>query len=228
MARLFAMVLVAMTVGACDLPRDPERTLERITGGVMRVGLIDHPPWTVAEGEPAGAEVALVRALADDLDATIRWHEGSAAEVLAALEHREIDLAIGGLTADDPWTSRVTLTKPYARIPTVIGVEPGATPPEDLDGVRVAVEEASETVALLTRQNAIPVEVSDLQDAEPPVAGEPWEIRALDLQPTDIVIGESAHVVGVPHGENAWTVRVERFLRSRVRRVPELLEAHAV
>ena len=34
--------------------------------------------------------------------------------LILALEHGDLDLVIGGLTADTPWTEHAAITKPYA------------------------------------------------------------------------------------------------------------------
>jgi len=38
---------LALSLVACDYPRDTEATLSRIRGGVIRVGVIQNPPWAV-------------------------------------------------------------------------------------------------------------------------------------------------------------------------------------
>ena len=154
--RLISAVFLALAVGACDLPRDPEGTLERVQGSSMRVGITDSPPWTVVtDGEPQGVEPALLEELARDLDAEIEWVDGSESEILEEIEEGHLDVAIGGFTADNPWSKKVTFIQPY------------------------------------------------------------------------FTLGEDQHVMAVPHGENAWIVRVERFLRSELDRIPQLLREHA-
>src|SRR5215207_6605316 len=70
--RLIVIVASGLLTLSCgSLPRDPEGTLHRARGGRLRVGLVEHPPWVVrTEGEPAGAEVVLVRRFAAELNAT--------------------------------------------------------------------------------------------------------------------------------------------------------------
>jgi ABC-type amino acid transport substrate-binding protein len=154
--RLLPLAATLVFLSACELPRDPEGTLERIEGGVMRVGVTENAPWTVFEGEePGGVEVELVRELARDLGAEAELLEGSESDVLMLLEEGALDLVIGGFTEDDPWSSRVSFTQPY------------------------------------------------------------------------VSVGEDRHVMAVPHGENAWIVRVERFLRSRLDQIRALLREHA-
>ena len=110
------LVLAAVAlVTACGLPRDPNGTLERVRGGVLRVGAVDEAPWVVrhADGRPRGVEVALVEALAERLGAELRWNHGGETRLMAALGRFELDLVIGGLDADSPYRDEVGLTRPY-------------------------------------------------------------------------------------------------------------------
>jgi membrane-bound lytic murein transglycosylase MltF len=112
MAVASTMVIVA----GCGLtiPTDPDGTLDRVRGGELRVGLSVNPPWTQMEAEPSGTEVELVRGFADRLDAEIAWTEGGEETLATAMERGELDLLIGGLTAESPWVDRVAVTAPYA------------------------------------------------------------------------------------------------------------------
>ena len=121
----------------------------------MRVGIAEHPPWTILGDQPSGVEVELVKAFARDLDAEIQWVEGAESEILEQIELGRLDLAVAGLTADNPWSSRASFIQPY------------------------------------------------------------------------VTVGADEHVMAVPHGENAWIVRLERFLRSRHSEIHELLEEQA-
>ena len=150
------LVLLMLLPAACGLPKDPKATLERVQGGYMEVGIVDAPPWASAEGETrSGVEVELIEEFARTLDADIQWEHGPEAEILESIELGNLDLAIGGFTADNPWSSRVSFIQPY------------------------------------------------------------------------FSLGEDKHVMAVPHGENAWIVRLERFLRSRLDRIPDLYEEAA-
>jgi ABC-type amino acid transport substrate-binding protein len=151
---LFLATVVLLT--SCGLPKDPEGTLERVMGGTMKVGVAQADPWTDTSGdEPAGVEVELVESFARDLDAEILWMEGGESEILEQVELGHIDLAIAGLTADNPWASKASFIQPY------------------------------------------------------------------------FTSGADQHVMAVPHGENAWIVRLERFLRSQHGRIPSLVEEYA-
>src|SRR5690606_33083241 len=69
------MLPLCAVFAACGLPRDPEGTLERARGGVLRVGGVDAPPHLVREGAAAsGPEAELVYAFARSLGAEVEWH----------------------------------------------------------------------------------------------------------------------------------------------------------
>ncbi len=123
----------------------------------MRVGVVERAPWTITEddGDRSGVEVELIRGLAAELGTEIDWVDGPEAEILEAIELGNLDVAIGGFTADNPWSGRVSFIQPY------------------------------------------------------------------------FLLGEDQHVMAVPHGENAWIVKLERYLRSRLDEIPELLDRSA-
>jgi polar amino acid transport system substrate-binding protein len=220
-----ALVLViGLLPVACGVPRDPEKTLEKVTGGVMRVGITGSDPWTALEGpEPTGVEVELVERFAESLDARIDWVEGSEAEIFEALEVREIDLAIGGFTSQNSWAGKVTFTHPYITTPAVVGWPRGEEIPTDIAGHEVAVEKGSHLAAILEKTDARPVEVVDLATVDGPAAVDNWLLDDLDLEDTGIRLDESDHVMAVPNGENAWLVRLERFLLTREAEIADLL-----
>src|SRR5687768_9532904 len=93
-------VLVILLAGCGTIPRDPEGTLDRVRGGVLRAGFTVAHPWaTGPESGPDGIEVDLVEAFAEELGATVEWTEGSEAELFEALEVRALDLVVGGYDA---------------------------------------------------------------------------------------------------------------------------------
>jgi polar amino acid transport system substrate-binding protein len=194
----------------------------------MRVGIIERPPWTTLEGgKPAGVEVDLVEGFARSLDAEIDWFPGSEAELLTALEERELDLVIGGFTVDDPWAQKITFTQPYAVIEVVVAAPPGRAPPADLSGLQVAAHSGTDVPRLIEEAGGIAVRVPDLSKANGLVAGEEWEVRALGLVPGSLVLDESRLAMAVPHGENAWLVQLERHLSEEAPFVDELLDRYA-
>src|SRR5215213_7741095 len=105
----------ALAAAGCGIPGDPEGTLDRVQGGTLRAGITASEPWTTLEGGRAGGvEVELVEQFAHELGARVEWIDGSEAELIGALEVRELDLVVGGLTADTPWKSKAAITRSYA------------------------------------------------------------------------------------------------------------------
>lgn len=210
--RLPALLAAAVLLAGCALPRDPEGTLARVQGATLRAGVTEAEPWArTGDGAPAGVEVALVERFAEELGAEVRWFDGSEAELVEALHVHELDLVIGGLTADTPWQAQAAVTRPYLVTRTVVAVEPGTSLPPDLEGLEVAVEDGSAAAQWLARRGAVPVRVPDLADAGGPVAVDDWLLDDLGLA-GQTTLAESEHVVLVPLGENAFQVRLERFL----------------
>ena len=193
----------------------------------MRVGITEHPPWTVLDDGPAGVEVDLVEGFARSLDAAIEWFPGSEAELLTALHERELDLVIGGFTDDDAWAKEATFTQPYATFQVVAGASPGRPPPSDIDGLPVAARSGTDIPSLVEDAGGVPVRVDDLSAAEGLVAAEEWELRSLGLVPGEAVLAESRHAMAVPSGENAWQVRLERYLAEQGGSIGDLLDRHS-
>jgi polar amino acid transport system substrate-binding protein len=213
-----------MTTG-CGLPRDPETTLDRVTGGTMRVGVSEHDPWVIYrdDGEPHGVEVDIVRRFAEELDAQVEWVEGEVEELAGALHVRELDLLVAGLTSRSKISSEVALTHPYLTTMVVVATPPGRVV-ADIAGVEVAVEASTEAAGLLEKTDAIPVRVDDVTKASGALAVENYLVDDLGLEDTGIRLIETDHVMAVPHGENAWLVRLERFLLDDPTEIDRILE----
>jgi polar amino acid transport system substrate-binding protein len=214
----------ALAAPACDAPRDPEGTLERATGGTIRVGVSANEPWVVlGSREPSGVEAELVRLFAEDLGAEIEWVDGTVDDLAAALHVREIDLLVAGLASTSGISSEAALTHPYVTTQVVVGVGAGESL-DDVAGVDVAVERGTEAAGVLEKTDAAPLEVDDVAGADPPVAVDDYLLDDLGLYDSGLTLIETDHVMAVPHGENAWLVRLERFLLDHASTVERLLE----
>jgi polar amino acid transport system substrate-binding protein len=222
------IALIVMTSTACStLPRDPKKTLEHVQQRhQMRVGLVENPPWVVrTAGEPAGAEIQLVRSFAQSLDATPEWFWGGEQHHMEALEHFELDLVVGGLEAKTPWSKTISLTQPYFEEAIVVGVPPGAQAPGRLNGVQVMVHGGDVTAAYLTKKGAIPVRVTEFSHVGGPVAAPAWHLEKMGFALTQFRLMERKHVIAVPPGENGWQKRLGDFLQNKQTEVKHLLEA---
>lgn len=218
------VLVSAALLAGCGLPRDPESTLRRVSGGTLRVGVSENGPWVVLDGaEPSGVEVELVERFADEIGAEVEWVEGEVEELAGALHVREIDILIAGLTSRSAIAAEGSLTHPYLTTQVVIAAPPGQTI-EDIAGLEIAVEETTEEAGLLEKTDAVPVRVADVSEASGPVVVDSFLVDDLGLSETGVQLEETDHVMAVPHGENAWLVRLERFLVEDPGMVAEVLE----
>ncbi len=215
---------VLLMACACGLPRDPESTLARASGGTITVGVSASDPWVVlGPGGPAGVEVEIVTSFAEEVGAEIEWVEGTVDELAAALHVREVDLLIAGLTSDSKISSEAALTHPYLTTQIVVATPPGR-PLDDVAGFEVSVENASEEAGVLAKTDAVPVRVDDVTKAAGPVVIDSYLVDDLGLVDTGLRLVEDDHVIAVPHGENAWIVRLERFLLDHTQEIDRILE----
>jgi polar amino acid transport system substrate-binding protein len=225
--RSAAVVLVlSAAAGACDLPRDPEGTLDRVRGGTMRVGVFEHRPWTTlpANGGAGGLEGALVAELARELGARIEWVRATESQLLQALKMRQLDIVIGGLTSDSPWAQYVAFTKPFYTDTIVVGAPPGTRRLERLDGQTVFVHAREPATAAYVREKGgVPTAVAELGQAPGLVAAPTWQLSSLALGPSGITLHEAHHVIAAAPGENAWLMRIEQSIAERKRIVGMIL-----
>ncbi len=223
-------LLVAVVAAGCGIPRDPESTLDRVREGTLRAGITASEPWTTLEdGRPGGVEVRLVERFAEELGTRVEWVDGSEAELIRALEVRELDLVVGGLTADTPWQSKAAITRSYATTRVVVAVPASQPVPDDIAGLRVAVEAGSDAAGILEdKTDAIAVQVPDVTQVRgSAVAIDDWLLDNLGLRDTGVHLSKAKHVMATPMGENAFLVRLERFLIGHQAEVPALLDAAA-
>lgn len=120
----------ALLLAGCGLPRDPDDTLNHIRESkVMRVGAIAR-----GDQPTAAAETAFVRRVAGKLGARVELQTGDTEGLLEALKADELDLVVGPLSKDSPWTAEVALIKPLT--------EKGDTPPLPFSAAAPAGENA--------------------------------------------------------------------------------------
>lgn len=122
-AAALAWLTAAALLGGCGLtiPSDPGGTLETVRGGQLNVGVSPNPPWTdvptgTQDAQPTGVEVDLVTEFAQTLDAEVEWTVGGEEQLMKDLEGGSLQVVIGGLTAESPWSSHAALTTPYVSV----------------------------------------------------------------------------------------------------------------
>lgn len=226
----FLALLAALAMAGCNMPADPEHTLESVRGGQMRIGVIDNPPWVVRQAEArtvGGLEAQLMQDFALQLDAEIEWVPGSEAELMTALEHFQLDAVIGGLTDRSPWIKNISFSRPYHSSSINVAMPAGAAQVlTNIKGLEIAVASGSEAAAHVHAKGGKAVPVRALDSARLPIAAPEWRLRALGLLP-GIELHRQRHVIALSPGENAWLVAMDRFLHDREGEIPALLDRAA-
>lgn len=209
------IIFTALVLAGCRYPVNIERPMADMHGGELNVGLSENPPWVINSDQgPAGLEVDIIRALAENMDATINWHWDSEGNLLAALSQYQLDLVIGGLTQDSNVSALAAPTKAYYQSRYSVGVPEGMSLPSNLEGVEVAVPVVNHIAHALEKQDAIPRPTSELGSHHEAAANPTWWLRAHDYQTGDWEIATDHHVMALPKGENAWMLAVQRHLNS--------------
>lgn len=110
-------VVAASALAGCvpSIPADPDGALDRIREDGLRVGVTESPGWVqLVEGEdPAGAEIDLVAGFAESLGVGITWRQESEQRLVEELDAGAVDLVVGGIRPDTPWSDRASTTQAY-------------------------------------------------------------------------------------------------------------------
>ena len=211
---LFLLVCFSLLYG-CRYPQDVEGTLDKVRDGVLEVGVTENPPWVIrTNGRAEGLEPEIVRRLADQLNAEVRWHWGSESELFRALEQFQLDLIIGGI-AKNKWVSKAAApTKPYVKVRSTVGFPEGQAIPDSLEGLTVGVLPVNHLSKPLSEKGAVPEKRTEPQQPDGAFAGPGWWLRANGYHPGPFKLITDKHVMLLPKGENAWMLVVQKHLNS--------------
>lgn len=112
-----AMLAASLTGCGITVPKDPDGTLDTATHGELRVGVSSDPGLVNTDrATPAGSAIDLVNEFAERLDATPDWTVASEETLVGLLEEGDLDLLVGGFTADTPWVDHAGVTRGYTTI----------------------------------------------------------------------------------------------------------------
>jgi polar amino acid transport system substrate-binding protein len=116
--RFASVLLTAITLLACVSPvAAGTPTMDRINeSGVLRVGVTGgQPPFNMKtkSGEIIGMEIDLARALASSMGVKVEFVQKDFAQLLAAVEKGDIDIALSGMTMTSERNRRVAFAGPY-------------------------------------------------------------------------------------------------------------------
>ena len=219
-------IFFLLLLHACDLPRDPGKTLEHVQHGTLRAGAVLNPPWVMADsGGVAGVEVQLVEALAQNLRSRVSWVRGSESQLMAQLKERELDIVVGGLTVEGPWSKEVGASRPYYRDSLIVLLPDGKS--GHLKGASVAFEAGDPVAVYLRKRGAHPVPAPSLEHIHGPVAGASWKLAALGRSTSGFLLHTAPHIMAVSPGENAWLLSLDRHLREWGDSIPAMLRVSA-
>lgn len=155
LAAVLACLAVMLMTAGCQgrFPADSQDTLDRVSGGVLRVGVSENEPFTAVapDGSVSGSEADLVEKYAATIEADVQWIPGGESTLAASMKEGDLDLVIGGFPSDAPWTSDIAFTRPYtttmgpdgSEVKIVMGVTPGENALQ-IDLERFLAEEAGE------------------------------------------------------------------------------------
>ena len=117
--------LMGSTLAGCDLPRDPEKTLELVQGQELRVGVLKF-------GQNAEEDRPIVERLAANLGSKLVYVEGDAHALFEDLKRGHLHLVIGAVPESTPFQKELGLSKPVGQLhgaheeeDRVIAVRPG-------------------------------------------------------------------------------------------------------
>jgi len=124
------VVVSTLLLSGCGIPHDASHTLQNITGGTLRVGVVANEPWVIDRGATVeGLEGELVQRVAASIGARIEWVRMPEFELVRAVHDRRIQLVIGGFDPKVRWAKDVALTRPYLETPDgkahVVAAPPG-------------------------------------------------------------------------------------------------------
>lgn len=221
--------LLALTVGACGLPRDTDGTQERIQRErVLRAGLVRHEPWAyLRDGKPAGPEVEAVEQLARTLGAHVAWTVAPESELIHGLKEHALDLVVGGVSAKTPWVKELGAGQPFLTTRMLVGAPPGQSVPEELQGASIAVAPGSVAGPLLEKKGARVHETDSLGQAPGLRAAWDWQLEGWGYVPGAKPLREEKWVWVVPSGENRWLLTVDRFVLAHATNIRQGLLALA-
>lgn len=119
------LLVVGLSGCASSFPADPNGTLDRVSGGTLRVGISPNGEWTdiTDGGEASGIEVSLVEEFAETIDADVAWVEGGEEQLFTQLHEGALDMVVGGFTDKTPWVNKGAITKPFTEVTTSRGLE---------------------------------------------------------------------------------------------------------
>ncbi|KTD23070.1 substrate-binding periplasmic protein [Legionella londiniensis] len=206
------LILMCLLISGCDLPKDPNHTLDKVKKThILRVGAIYNPPW-VGKNE-SGIEPILLKQFAKELNAHPKFFYLPESLAMKALIEGQVDVVIGGITADTPWEKKIGLTRPYYKEIYYIGR------PEKLSKKHlVAISPANWIQKYLNIDNYNIIETVSPFSTGFAVAAPRWELENHHYQ-LMTKLHKVNHVIVIPRGENQFLITLEKYLKNQEKQI---------
>lgn len=108
MTKSITFLLIIGLLSSCQLPKDPNKTLQNIQRShILKVGICSAPNGTKDLTEPN-----LLKNLSQDLKVELVQVVDVEDKLLRKLETHALDLVMCGIQEDNPWGQRVAFTTP--------------------------------------------------------------------------------------------------------------------
>lgn len=132
---------LALALTGCGIPADPDGSLDRITGGVLRAGASPSGNLVMVDGdEVSGVLPEVIEDFAAARDARVEWTVDSEEDLVDDLASGRLDVAVGGMTAQTPWAEQVSVTRAYPELPGANGADVVILLPMGENGLQAAIE----------------------------------------------------------------------------------------
>ena len=110
----WCLFILLIIVAGCSFPKDPEDSLHEAKEAGLRVGIVEHPPYTsFKNGKATGTEVAMLEEFAKAEGLNIEYFYGTESQLIKLLEDYELHLMIGGFEKKTVWKDKAGQSTKY-------------------------------------------------------------------------------------------------------------------
>lgn len=106
-------IIVFFLAASCNVPKDSRDSFESVKSDVLKVGVVNNPPFSSFEQEPKGSEVLMIRDFSNQENVEIQFIKGSESDLVKKLEQADIHVLLGGFEKNTIWKEKSGQTIPY-------------------------------------------------------------------------------------------------------------------
>lgn len=166
---LSLFMVVTLLLGACSIGNDDSGSVDK--DKVYKVGIdVTYPPFEYKDGDTyKGIDIDLINAIAKDQDFKIEFEAMDFGGIIPALQAKQLDIAIAGMSITPERKKIVDFSDPYFEAGLILVVkedENTIKSVDDLKGKKVAVKKGT-TGAKYATDNAdkLGIEVTQFNDS---------------------------------------------------------------